>query len=72
MSSMQGRLPDPVSHPCDASQRPTQLFGLVQNEAPGSSLLLRSSHFGYEGWKLRGLRLNAHDRLAAAGFPSPG
>ncbi len=65
MSSMQGHLPDPVSHPCDASQRPTHLFGLVQNEAPRRSLLRLSSHFGYEGWKLQGLRLSVHGRLAA-------
>jgi len=29
------------------------------NEAPRSSLLRRSSHFGYEGWKLRGILRNS-------------
>ena len=32
------------------------------NEAPRSSLLRRSSHFGDEGWKLRGILRNSPTR----------
>ena len=33
------------------------------DEAPRSSLLPRSSHFGYEGWKLRGNLRNSQKPL---------
>ena len=31
------------------------VFSLLENKVPSSSLLRRSSHFGYEGRKLRGI-----------------
>jgi hypothetical protein len=37
--------------------------GSKRNEAPRSSLLRQSSHFGYEGRKLRGIRLKFTDEL---------
>lgn len=40
---------------------------LWKDEAPRSSLLRRSSHFGYEGWKLRGVLRNSPKPLP----PSP-
>ena len=43
------------------------------NEAPRSSLLRRSSHFGYEGRKLRGILRNSPTRRpeTLGGVPKP-
>jgi len=50
------------------------LVSLVQsNEAPRSSLLRRSSHFGEVGWKLRGILRNSPTRRPEplGGVPKP-
>jgi hypothetical protein len=45
----------------------------LKNEAPRSSLLRRSSHFGYEGLKLRGILRNSPTRRPEplGGVPKP-